>query len=1306
MTAASIADQSKVGSATVMAGPTLLSVQPSAVVPGSTVTVSATGVDAQNLSNDTVAFTQSGRVFSASPSAATIQGSSTNLTVPLPPGMSPTSTSSSLAIPTSVSLSTNGVSAQNSLEIQVQPPAHALSVLPNSAALGTSLPVSLSAVFTAFNSASTVSSDDPNLTFANISIISPTLLTATLNVGAGTSLGNHTITASSGGSTIPFSFGVVAAPSAPVVASLSATQLSPGAPLTISGSGFLPSNSSPQAVIRYRYAGLVAESLKNPASDSQVITNIPLLIDPNTGSPFVGSANVQVVIEGVPSNSVPISILALPANTGVVGATTEAYINNLVQQLTAMPTHLTSTLSSSESATFNSFLAAAIKQLQQLQGQVAMAAAGGQVVAPDGTVITQSAIDIIDRLLQASGTSLNNPMQAVPKTLDIKHLSSYSYSSSLDTESTTVTLTESTLVGAGTLCKDGDIASAMSDQLTQETIGVCSLSLIPILSPVAGPVCGFLKLFAPAQLGVELGTLACNVAPVNLAVVTPNPATPVMVVQGPSVTEAPSGVFKSSGSAIGQVAETTSDLLLSRLLPNVGIFKYISGNKIVSSVLNDAFQYAFTNLIGNVIDTSVPTVYYFETNPVPLSMVSLQPSPNGFFTFSGLAMEPGGNAGSTNLYFDTSNFRALDPVGNVTNVSSIVTGNQIPAVIHTVVTVSPSSTTVVPGGQAQFQAVVSGVGLVWGVTWSVDNVSGGDTTVGTISSSGLYAAPLTTGTHTITATSLFDFSSGSATVTLTGTTSSIRISPLTAIVPEGSVQTFAANVQGGGTAIWSIQEGDVGGTISNSGIYTAPKQAGIYHVVATNSANSSEIANATVTVVAGPSIGTIHSFNHATEGAIPWSAPIFGSDGNLYGVTQSGGSLSCAYLASYSGCGTVYESDKSGNVVTLYSFSGTDGAYPVASLAQGSNGSLYGVTSFGGANTTQCVVNGTSNFSGCGALFSVTLPSTFSLLYSFGPFNSSLAVSPQAPLIQASSGIWYGSTIVGGNSSCSGRIGISSNTGCGALFTYSSSGGTRALYTFSGSNGAYPDGALLQQKDGNFYGTTSGGGLLTCSSYDSLGCGTVFQITAAGAIKTLHSFNTTDGAYPLPALILGSDGSMYSVTVFGGSTTCSGGAQWQGCGTIFKIDTAGNFTPLHSFSGPDGAYPTALIQASDGYFYGSTQGGGDTACAGRYGPGCGTIFRMDSAGNVTVLYSFTGQSDGSWPESGVVQGPDGNLYGTTAYGGTNDDGVIFRISNLTAAPAAASAQFDAPEVIREPIVPLLVKQPHVGPPGPPAPAQP
>jgi uncharacterized repeat protein (TIGR03803 family) len=180
---------------------------------------------------------------------------------------------------------------------------------------------------------------------------------------------------------------------------------------------------------------------------------------------------------------------------------------------------------------------------------------------------------------------------------------------------------------------------------------------------------------------------------------------------------------------------------------------------------------------------------------------------------------------------------------------------------------------------------------------------------------------------------------------------------------------------------------------------------------------------------------------------------------------------------------------------------------------------------------------------------------------------------------------------------------------------------------------------------------------------------------------------------------------MYGTTLFGGTTTCSGGAQWQGCGTVFKIDTAGSFTPLHSFSGPDGAYPGTLMQASDGYFYGTTESGGDAACAGRYGPGCGTLFRMDSSGNVTVLYAFTGKSDGSWPEFGVIQGTDGNLYGTTVYGGANDDGVIFRVSKLTALASGAVVVNDLQDT-QTTITPALVTRPHVGPPGPPVSTQP
>jgi uncharacterized repeat protein (TIGR03803 family) len=531
----------------------------------------------------------------------------------------------------------------------------------------------------------------------------------------------------------------------------------------------------------------------------------------------------------------------------------------------------------------------------------------------------------------------------------------------------------------------------------------------------------------------------------------------------------------------------------------------------------------------------------------------------------------------------------------------------------------------------------------------------------------------------------------------------VTISPLSVSVPAGSVQTFTATSSGGGTATWSVDEGATGGSITSSGIYTAPTQTGTYHVVATSSASSSDDATAIVNVVAGPSINTLHPFNHTMEGATPWSAPAFGSDGNLYGTTESGGDLSCAYISSLSGCGTLYKSDTSGSVTTLHSFTGQDGAYPVAQLKVAGS-TFYGTTAFGGLNTSECDVQGTSTPAGCGTVFDFNVSSGLTSILSFGPFNSPLGVGPDASLAQDGSGILYGATEVGGNTNCTGTLGGLAESGCGGIFSINASGTPAVLHTFSGSEGAYPTAGLLLLPNGYFYGTTAGGGALTCSSYAAPGCGTIFQMTSSGVIKTLHSFTGQDGAHVWSPLILGSDGMMYGSTLFGGGTACSGGAQWQGCGTVFKIDTAGNFTPLHSFSGPDGAYPTALIQASDGYFYGTTEGGGDASCTGRYGPGCGTVFRMDTAGNVTVLYSFTGQSDGSWPESGVIQGADGNLYGTTAYGGTNDDGVIFRVSNLASLTSAVTGI-----VTRQdegvPVTVTLVKRPHVALYGPAVPRQ-
>ncbi len=198
------------------------------------------------------------------------------------------------------------------------------------------------------------------------------------------------------------------------------------------------------------------------------------------------------------------------------------------------------------------------------------------------------------------------------------------------------------------------------------------------------------------------------------------------------------------------------------------------------------------------------------------------------------------------------------------------------------------------------------------------------------------------------------------------------------------------------------------------------------------------------------------------------------------------------------------------------------------------------------------------------------------------------------------------------------------------------------LVNFDMTNGADPGTSLIQGTDGNFYGTTFYGG--------ANGSGTVFQITAEGALTTLYSFcaqsSCTDGANPTAALVQGTDGDFYGTTGFGGVGT--------GHGTVFKITPSGTLTTLHIFVVSDGAVPTAaLVQGSDGNFYGTTEYGGSN--------NLGTVFKMTPAGTLTTLYTFAG-TDGSYPYAGLVQGSDGNFYGTTMDGGTNNLGTVFEIT--------------------------------------------
>jgi uncharacterized repeat protein (TIGR03803 family) len=216
---------------------------------------------------------------------------------------------------------------------------------------------------------------------------------------------------------------------------------------------------------------------------------------------------------------------------------------------------------------------------------------------------------------------------------------------------------------------------------------------------------------------------------------------------------------------------------------------------------------------------------------------------------------------------------------------------------------------------------------------------------------------------------------------------------------------------------------------------------------------------------------------------------------------------------------------------------------------------------------------------------------------------------------------------------------------------------TSALYSFCSqtncTDGAYPLVGLIQATDGNFYGTTAFGGGTNVCNYGIPGCGTVFQITPGGALTTLHAFNFTDGGYP-KGLIQGTDGNFYGTTTLGGTAST---------GTVFKITAGGTLTTLYSFCSQtncsDGAYPRAgLIQGTDGDFYGTTSGWSGQSYV-------STVFRITPAGTLTTLYRFCSQTnctDGLQPFAGLIQGTDGNFYGTTNLGGTAGQGTIFKIT--------------------------------------------
>jgi uncharacterized repeat protein (TIGR03803 family) len=294
------------------------------------------------------------------------------------------------------------------------------------------------------------------------------------------------------------------------------------------------------------------------------------------------------------------------------------------------------------------------------------------------------------------------------------------------------------------------------------------------------------------------------------------------------------------------------------------------------------------------------------------------------------------------------------------------------------------------------------------------------------------------------------------------------------------------------------------------------------------------------------------SLTNCADGALPYGGLILASDGNFYGTTSQGGTADGT-------SGTIFKITPAGKLTTLHSFLyATDGANPIAPLIQAANGLLYGMTVGGGPPNA-------------GTFFKITLSGSLTTLFDFpGP------TSLNGPLVQGSDGNFYGTSELGGVN------------GHGMIFKLTPGGGFSILHSFDSTDGSSPAGGLLQASDGNLYGTAyQGGPNNSCPN----GCGTVFKITLAGALTTLHSFDSTHGANPIAALIQATDGNFYGTTYAGGT-----GGDW---GTVFKITPAGQLTTLHSFQGSDGGQPYGPVsQDTNGNLYGTATNGTGTAAQG------------------------------------------------------------------------------------------------------------
>jgi uncharacterized repeat protein (TIGR03803 family) len=396
-------------------------------------------------------------------------------------------------------------------------------------------------------------------------------------------------------------------------------------------------------------------------------------------------------------------------------------------------------------------------------------------------------------------------------------------------------------------------------------------------------------------------------------------------------------------------------------------------------------------------------------------------------------------------------------------------------------------------------------------------------------------------------------------------------------------------------------------------------------------------------------LSVLHSFAGG-DGAGPQAGLVMDTAGNLYGTTGYGGSgpSFCSF-----GCGTVFKLDPAGNETVLHTFGqfptgGSDGARPFSNLIMDAVGNLYGTTGQGGASG--------AGISGFGTVFKLDTSGNETVLYNFtGGGDGAI---PGAGVIRDARGNLYGTTAVGGASPSV----IHGGPGLGTVVKLDPAGNETVLHSFMGFDGDYPVAGLIMDAAGNLYGTTSSGGSFrpcVTNTGSPFGCGLVFKLDPSGNETVLYNFTGgSDGFGPGAALTMDGAGNLYGTAFRGGIPGGAAAPCPSGCGTVFKIDPSGNFSVLHTFTGSsDGSNPTgALIMDSGGNLYGTTSDNDNL-------PGFfGTVFKLDSVGNHSILHSFTGGSDGSEPRGDLIMDTAGNLYGTTSVGGSFGGGTVFKLT--------------------------------------------